>query len=296
MHKSITILGSIGALLVSTASAENATSSSHLNLTITCHEGLKMFVSRGTGEEQGTGVTGLVTDMIASQINGSDVQPIAYPASFDDPIYFVSVANGTGLLKQAITNYAEACPDSKMALFGYSQGAQITTNTLCGQPAVWGQYSGLTRMEQIIANSLPLPQNITKTVVSAVLFGDPTYTSHAPYNHGNATGNGIFWRGDLSTCKALGNRIRSYCTVGDPFCDVSDVVNADVHGTYVEAYGEDVIQYVLRQYSNGGESKGNNTNDLDEAAFAASAESASSERLAMSAVAIAASVMAFFMV
>lgn len=131
MHKSITIVGPIGALLVSTASARNATSNSHSNLTITCHEGLKMFVSHGTWEEQGTGVTGLVTDMIASQINGSDVQPIAYPASFDDPIYFVSVANGTGLLKQAVTDYAEACPDSKMALFGYSQVCILFGSTTC---------------------------------------------------------------------------------------------------------------------------------------------------------------------
>lgn len=91
------------------------------NSTVRCAPGLKMFVSRGTGEDMGLGVTEALVEVIASQINGSDYEAIEYPASFDNPSYFVSVSNGTGLVRSALTEYVEACPDSKIALFGYSQ-------------------------------------------------------------------------------------------------------------------------------------------------------------------------------
>lgn len=96
------------------------------NSTSRCAPGLKMFVARGTSEPMGTGETGKLVSLIASQIPGSDIQAIAYPASTDNPVYFVSVANGTNLVRQAITGYARACPDSKMALFGYSQVCRST--------------------------------------------------------------------------------------------------------------------------------------------------------------------------
>lgn len=111
----------IGAVLLGTAAAQNTTNGSPSDLAITCAAGLKIFVSRGTGEAPGTGVTGNLADLIASQIDGSDVQGIAYPATFEDPDYFLSVSNGTRLLKQVIIDYSQACPDSKIALFGYSQ-------------------------------------------------------------------------------------------------------------------------------------------------------------------------------
>lgn len=151
------------------------------NATIQCAEGLKMFVSRGTGEPMGLGATETLVDVIAKQINGSDVEAIEYPATMDDPLYFLSVANGTTLVKQAINNYAMACPGSKMAVFGYSQvrscndpelntlayrvvqGAQITSNTFCGTPPLWAVYAvGEASIPKIIEFAQPMPANITK--------------------------------------------------------------------------------------------------------------------------------------
>lgn len=109
------------ATLLMTAALLAAIGVSGQNATIECAEGLKMFVSRGTGEPMGLGTTESLVDVIAEQINGSDIEAIEYPASWDDPLYFYSVANGTTLVKQAINNYAMACPGSKMAVFGYSQ-------------------------------------------------------------------------------------------------------------------------------------------------------------------------------
>lgn len=123
MH-SFNTLASLAGLLISTAAAQNTTNGIPSHST-TCADGLKIFVSRGTGEDPGTGVTGNLTALIASQIDGSNVQGIAYPATFDDPNYFLSVSNGTRVLRQAIVDYSQACPDSKMALFGYSQVCHI---------------------------------------------------------------------------------------------------------------------------------------------------------------------------
>lgn len=120
MH-GVTTLALIGALLLSATAAQTTTNGTTSSSTLTCADGLKMFVSRGTGEDQDTGVIGKITDLIARQIDGSDVQGVAYPATFEDPNYFLSVSNGTQLLRQAIIEYTQACPDSKISLFGYSQ-------------------------------------------------------------------------------------------------------------------------------------------------------------------------------
>lgn len=169
------------ATLLMTAALLAAIGVSGQNATIECAEGLKMFVSRGTGEPMGLGTTEALVDVIAEQINGSDIEAIEYPASWDDPLYFYSVANGTTLVKQAINNYAMACPGSKMAVFGYSQvlscndptlntlayravqGAQITTNTFCGSSPFWVAYAvGEASIPEIMAFAQPMSANITK--------------------------------------------------------------------------------------------------------------------------------------
>lgn len=227
--------------------------------TVKCAQGLKMFVSRGTGEEMGPGVTKAVVDLIADQIDGSDIQPILYPATLEDPTYTTSVSNGTRLIRKTITEYAKACPDSKMAWFGYSQGAQITSNNFCGMPPVWGveqsanQTYDAATLKELVALSQPLSKEITKNVVSVVLFGDTTQRSEASYNHGtwNNTGNGVFYRYDTSACNALGNRIRAYCDAGDPFCDVGPFFDVNAHLQYIQRYGKEVVQFVVGQYKNG---------------------------------------------
>ncbi|KAF4968609.1 hypothetical protein FSARC_4033 [Fusarium sarcochroum] len=233
------------------------------NPTTKCYD-LKMFVSRGTGENATYyGVTETLVKGIKRKIDGSDYEAIKYPATDDNPNYFASAANGTRLLKEAMRNYTEACPDSKIALFGYSQGAQITSNIVCGSPAVWAAYGGFAdvnaQFDEIIDFASPLPQEDFKNVISVVLFGDTTHRDDAPYNYGNSTGSGIFWRSDISGCKGLGSRIRSYCTAGDPFCDVGKYVNLNAHIKYIEDYGDEVAEYVVDQYKSGGNSSENST-------------------------------------
>lgn len=102
----------------------------------------------------------------------------------------------------------------------------------------------------------PLPPFLTfptRTVVSIVLFGDPSQTN-TTFSRGNwtNTGIGMFYRQNTTTCEALGKRIRAYCHAGDPFCDVGDYVDAPAHVQYRQNYGEEVVEYVLDMYNNWG--------------------------------------------
>lgn len=96
----------------------------------------------------------------------------------------------------------------------------------------------------------------------------------------------------------MGSRIRSYCTAGDPFCDVGNPINTDAeaHLTYVEDYGEEVVAYVVEQYRNGGLSNGTSGRDAAAASAAAGQESAGGRRLVVSGAAVAVPFFALFLV
>lgn len=113
----------------------------------------------------------------------------------------------------------------------------------------------------ISAVATPLTNNLPNIVVSVVLFGDPSHRSDATYNHGNSTGNGIFWRGDISACEAMGSRIRSYCDSGDNFCSVGPELDAATHVTYLQRHSSDAARFVVDQYNNGGNSNTSDTAD-----------------------------------
>ncbi|KAJ5115839.1 hypothetical protein N7456_000187 [Penicillium angulare] len=228
------------------------------NSTTVCAKGLKMFVTRGTTEAMGQGSLGAVTKGIAAQINGSIATPILYPATEGNPVYFESVANGTLLLRNALTDYVQKCPDSKIAVLGYSQGAQVTTNALCGMPTMWGLNGLLGNVTtaqalQAYQTSNALPQSVHEKIVSVVLFGDPSRsnsTSFSNYGTWNQSGNGLFYRNDWTACETLGNRIRSYCDATDIMCDIGPLASVAVHEGYLKAYGQEVVKLVVQQYAN----------------------------------------------
>lgn len=98
-----------------------------------CASGLYMISVRGTGEEQGIGVAGtLLGKKVAEQVKGSKIVGLQYPATLASPPYPESVGNGTKNLTELLEDYHKSCPDGKIAILGYSQGAQVSLDTLCG--------------------------------------------------------------------------------------------------------------------------------------------------------------------
>lgn len=95
-----------------------------------CAAGLYMIVARGSSEPPGVGRIGVVAGNVSEAIPGSTIVALDYPALFDP--YNVSEAAGVAALTSAITKHTSACPSAKIALIGWSQGAQVATDSLCG--------------------------------------------------------------------------------------------------------------------------------------------------------------------
>lgn len=57
-------------------------------------------------------------------------ESVTYPATLQN--YASSSAQGTKAVTKQLTAYVNRCPDAKIVLLGYSQGAQIILDSLCG--------------------------------------------------------------------------------------------------------------------------------------------------------------------
>lgn len=93
-------------------------------------DAVHMIIARASLEPPGTGVIGGVATQVMQQLPGSDLVPVDYPATLDN--YPTSEAQGVKAMTALVMDYANRCPNSKMVLMGYSQGAQVTADVLCG--------------------------------------------------------------------------------------------------------------------------------------------------------------------
>ncbi|KAF7546984.1 hypothetical protein G7Z17_g8041 [Cylindrodendrum hubeiense] len=204
---------------------------------ITCADGLYMVVARGTGEKDGSGVTGSLAEDIADRIENSIVEPLDYPAAFSDPNYMRSERDGVETMQNLITSYHKACPDGKIAVFGYSQGGQVASDAFCGS-------GGIIGFSQRAALPISLVED---SVVAIIVFGDPSHVAEAPYNRGTSQKNGVFPRQNITLCEDNYTGImRSYCDTGDTFCDLGD--DGEVHRLYISNYGDDIANFVVDKY------------------------------------------------
>ncbi|KAJ3464542.1 hypothetical protein MRS44_009328 [Fusarium solani] len=214
------------ALLVAAALAQKSKN-------VECADGLYLVVARGTGEEKGAGITGEVAEDVADRVKGSIVEPLDYPATFLDPAYDESEADGVKAMTELLTNYHSSCPDGKIAVFGYSQA-----NTFCGGSG--GSFP----------DNKPISTDLVEdSVVAIIIFGDPSHVANASYNQGTGEKNGVFARTNITLCEDQYTKtgvIRSYCDTGDTYCDQGS--DEDVHGEYVSKYGDEVVEYVVDQY------------------------------------------------
>lgn len=220
----------------SLAAAQNSTA---------CSTGVHMLVARGSAEAPGSGRMGIIADGILEAIPGSNIEPVAYPATFEE--YADSVNDGVEAMGFALTRYAERCPDSKVVLMGYSQGGQVTMNTLCGGPA---EGSVILPFD----DNPPISSAIVNgSVIAVVVFGDPTFIRDAPWKEGNSTSSdGLFARQDISACLPYAPKIRSWCDEGDRYCALGEV--ASVHGGYFTKYFNEAVDFVVQQREGADES------------------------------------------
>jgi hypothetical protein len=170
---------------------------------------VQVVFARGTGEPPGVGPTGQAfVDSLRSRVGGKslDVYPVNYPASNE-------WATGLDGIRDAgahVVSMAHDCPNTKMVLGGYSQGA-----------AVMGFVTSAAIPDGVDPATVPKPMDpeVANHVSSVVLFGMPNVRA---MNFLNEPPVAI---GPLYQPKTI-----KVCAPEDPVC--SDGMNFAAHDTY----------------------------------------------------------------
>ena len=173
---------------------------------------VEVVFARGTTEAPGVGGIGQAfVDPLQSQIGQKSLwtHAVDYPASTDWPTAAQGVIDAAGRVREM----AAKCPNTKMVLAGYSQGAAVIGYvTAAAIPAGYSVPPGITG---------PMPPEVANHVAAVALFGEP---SSRFLNRIDAPPIAI---GPLYAAKTI-----QQCIPDDPVCS-NDGNNPAAHGEYV---------------------------------------------------------------
>ncbi|PKY09199.1 acetylxylan esterase precursor [Aspergillus campestris IBT 28561] len=200
---------------------------------------IHIFGARHTGATDDYGGAKEVVELILASNPGATAEPIHYPAMGATKDEFAwSAQLGVQAVTSQVTEFVEACPDTQIVLVGYSQGAEIMDDALCGGPDPTVN----------ISSTEPTISSIVGLHVKAMIWmGNPRYTIGAPFNRGTATASGTRSRSRNLSCAPYTDMIQSYCDKGDKFCTDGDSVA--IHASYAAKYKQDAVDFVDLQLS-----------------------------------------------
>ncbi|HUH69565.1 MAG TPA: cutinase family protein [Mycobacterium sp.] len=176
---------------------------------------VQVVFARGTGEPPGVGPTGQVfVDTLRPRVGAKsfDVYPVNYPASDQ-------WATGLDGIRDAgahVVSMAKDCPQTKMVLSGYSQGAAVM-----GFVTSAAVPDGVPDGVDPAAVPKPMDPEVANHVASVVLFGMPNGRAM------DFLGQPPVVIGPLYQAKTI-----KVCAPEDPVC--SDGMNFAAHDTYTE--------------------------------------------------------------
>ncbi|BBY26808.1 cutinase family protein [Mycolicibacterium sediminis] len=174
---------------------------------------VEVVFARGTFEPAGVGGTGQsFVDSLRAKTEGKsvDVYAVNYPASLD----FGAAADGVIDASNRVRDVAARCPDTKIVIGGYSQGAAVAAYiTEDSIPQGFDLPPGITE---------PMPASVADHVAAVALFGKPSsgfmqmiYSGAPPINVGSRY-----------TAKTT-----DLCIPGDPVCSTGGGPGS--HNAYV---------------------------------------------------------------
>jgi cutinase len=174
---------------------------------------VEVVFARGTMEPPGVGQAGQAfVDVLRPQLSGKsmDVYPVNYPASLD----FATAADGVIDASNKIRDVVASCPNTKMVLGGYSQGAAVVAYTTeDAVPPGFTLPAGITG---------PMAPDVANHVAAVVLFGKPSsgflqqiYTGAPPITVG----------------RLYPDKTTDLCITEDPICSPSGT-DTGVHTMY----------------------------------------------------------------
>jgi cutinase len=174
----------------------------------------EVVFARGTGEDPGVGPTGQAfVDALRGRLGGKsmDVYPVNYPASDQ----WSTGLDGIRDAGSHIVSEAGACPNTKIVLGGYSQGAAVA-----GFVTSSAVPDGVPQDVDPATIPKPLDPALANHVAAVVLFGSPNVRAMGFLGQPNVV------IGPLYQAKTI-----QVCAVEDPVC--SDGMNFAAHDTYV---------------------------------------------------------------
>ncbi|CZT25098.1 related to acetylxylan esterase precursor [Ramularia collo-cygni] len=195
---------------------------------------IHIFGARETTAPAGYGTGGEFIDLILNAYSGATAEAIDYPAQ-GDGLYASSVQQGTKNIASQINSFNTKCPDSKLVVVGYSQGAQIGDNALCGGG---DPNQGISDTKALLTSS-------ASAAVKAIIWaGNPRNSpvEKSAFGHGSCTASGFDPRPSGFSCSIFQARIRSYCDAADPYC--CNGSDAAAHQAYGQVYGQDALTFV----------------------------------------------------
>lgn len=166
---------------------------------------VQVVFARGTGEPAGIGrvgdaFVGALRPLVPGQ--SVDVYAVNYPASYD----FLRAADGANDASAFVQNTVATCPDTKIVLGGFSQGAAvIDALAIANQPTL-----GFTNL---------LPPAAADHVAAVAVFGNPSI---------RLLGGPL-----TSLSPQYGYKTIDLCNGADPVCSGGD--DRPAHSLYVQA-------------------------------------------------------------
>jgi cutinase len=164
---------------------------------------VQVVFARGTDEAPGIGRVGQAfVNALRPKLGGRSmgVYAVNYPASYD----FLAAADGANDASAFIQGVMNDCPNTRLVLGGYSQGAAVI-DIIAAVPF------------PAIGFNNPLPPNAPDHIAAIAVFGNPTAKVGLP----------------LTTSPIYGGRSIDLCNAGDPICTSGEDVAAH------RAYGGD---------------------------------------------------------
>ncbi|KAJ7901414.1 cutinase [Mycena leptocephala] len=179
---------------------------------------IHIITARASTEAPGEGIIGSV---VSAVVQGSSQtvsrESVNYPATLTN--YDSSESLGVTDMRNKLAAQARSCPNTKIVLMGYSQGAQVAGDTMVADGAGVSQ------------------------VAAVILMGDPAHVAGESFQKGTANNrNGIFPRSDHGL-EQFSAEIASFCDTGDEFC--ASGTSLAVHLGYVQEYGSQATAFVL---------------------------------------------------
>jgi cutinase len=166
---------------------------------------VQIVFARGTGEPDGIGRVGdAFVDALRSRLPGKSIAVYAvnYPASRD----FLRAADGANDASLFVQNTAATCPDTKMVLGGYSQGAAVVDIiTVAGEPQ--------------LGFNQPMAASVADHVAAVAVLGNPSIR--------------LLGASLTALSPLYGYKTIDLCNGDDPVCSAGNDVSA--HSLYVQA-------------------------------------------------------------